>query len=691
MVSGLALVRQRLLAGDLAGAMELPLADAGEALDRCRLLLRVGLRREARELLRELPPRIERRALDIEELMAAALENAALADLTAARSRLGEADGSWRLLQVDALLALRSGNPEAEAIGLEALRCAPPDDHAARAEMHSLLARVATWMGRFERAVSYASSALSYWSALDDRPGQAVTILDLARLQREQGRFDLALDLLSASERIFMAPWDDSGRLERLRIRAECLIQLDRLDEALRDLPRLIGEAEARRDRYLAGVGHMLAAQAHLQRGRLGEAEPALAQAARWLPSGGVSHSRSVHAILANALAFERAADEAALAAAEGAMLEALKEIGRRSVPAEAIRRRMFAARRLAAKGRLETARLCLETALRTAETARLPAAAADVRQLLSELNLGWGVTEETGRSLGGEGWQGAGYVRRALIGKGGFGEVYRAFDIERGREVALKILPLGADWDSRRRQALLQSALNELRASRHLSHPGVARVIAMGESKDDELYVASELIVGEPLSNLPAGLRGFAHLGPLLRDLAEALAALHAAGIVHCDLKPSNVLVRPDRKPVIIDLGISCFKRELRAGSRGTPGYSAPEQARGEAVGPASDLYSFAVLALELLLGTRWGEPGRGFLKRRRALTSLGRLLEQASVPTSVAQLLVRCLAYSPRRRPPDAQSLAMVFRMALTAQDSAEPAAQEADLLPPTDTLVR
>jgi serine/threonine protein kinase len=90
------------------------------------------------------------------------------------------------------------------------------------------------------------------------------------------------------------------------------------------------------------------------------------------------------------------------------------------------------------------------------------------------------------------------------------------------------------------------------------------------------------------------------------LGDVAEALAALHGAGVVHRDLKPENIMLRPDGSPVIVDFGIAHIAGSGETISRGTPEYFSPEQARGEASTPADDMYAFGVTLFEWLNGAR-------------------------------------------------------------------------------------
>lgn len=179
-------------------------------------------------------------------------------------------------------------------------------------------------------------------------------------------------------------------------------------------------------------------------------------------------------------------------------------------------------------------------------------------------------------------------------LGAGGMGEVYRARDSRLGRDVALKVLREDGRFDPERRARFEREA----RAAAALTHPNIVSIFDIGEH-DGSLYIVSELIAGETHRCL---LRG----GPLptrkLLDIAvqiaDGLAAAHAAGITHRDLKPENIMVRPERRGKNPRLrSRACFRRFVcifrgdthccdRPGKIvGTVNYMSPEQARGMAV----------------------------------------------------------------------------------------------------------
>lgn len=203
-------------------------------------------------------------------------------------------------------------------------------------------------------------------------------------------------------------------------------------------------------------------------------------------------------------------------------------------------------------------------------------------------------------------------YEIRRLLGRGGMGVVYLAFDRQLARDVALKIpLILPEDEDD---SELFRRFTREARAAARLDHPNICPIYDVGQV-DGIHYLTMAYIEGQPLTSLLAG-------GPLpgrraaevVLTLARALEEAHRAGIVHRDLKPSNILVSSRRGLVIMDFGLA---RGLRGDESqitqsgqmlGTPGYMAPEQVRGDvaAMGPGCDIFSLGVILYELLAGRR-------------------------------------------------------------------------------------
>lgn len=197
----------------------------------------------------------------------------------------------------------------------------------------------------------------------------------------------------------------------------------------------------------------------------------------------------------------------------------------------------------------------------------------------------------------------------RQVVGRGGFGTVYRAYDTQLDREVAVKIPRRGALENSDQ----VKRFLREARSGGKLSHPNICPIHDVGLLHGNH-YIVMGFIEGLPLSTLVSRERPLdsKSAAKIVLKLTAALTEAHDRGIVHRDLKPSNVMMDEKRRePVILDFGLArSFIREAYETQSGhvlgTPIYMSPEQARGATaeVGPCSDIYSLGVMLYELLAG---------------------------------------------------------------------------------------
>ncbi len=246
-------------------------------------------------------------------------------------------------------------------------------------------------------------------------------------------------------------------------------------------------------------------------------------------------------------------------------------------------------------------------------------------------------------------------YRIEAELGGGSFGTVFRARDLTLDREVALKVLRPGDPVPA-------AALLAEARAAAAVSHPNVCVIHAVDSSLGAPMIVM-EYVAGRPLSQfLGEGPVAPGQAAVLGRQIALGMAAAHAQGVVHGDLKPANILVTPAGVVKVVDFGMarrSAPPGEATAlwdpgpagGISGTPAYMAPEQARGEPATPASDVFSLGVMLYELVIGRR--ARGEGNLLELLHLIDQEDLTRQLDgAPEPFAHVLRLALAVAPAER---------------------------------------
>ncbi len=209
-------------------------------------------------------------------------------------------------------------------------------------------------------------------------------------------------------------------------------------------------------------------------------------------------------------------------------------------------------------------------------------------------------------------------YEIQSLLGAGGMGEVYRARDARLARIVAIKVLPTSFSADQDRMQRFAQEA----RAAAALNHPNILSIFDIGDEHGSP-YVVSELLEGETLRDrLRSGALSSRKAIDYGVQVARGLAAAHEKGIVHRDLKPENLFITSDGRVKILDFGLAklTLPETSSAGAdaptlhaatepgliMGTAGYMSPEQVRGQAADPRSDIFAFGAILYEMISGKR-------------------------------------------------------------------------------------
>ena len=198
-------------------------------------------------------------------------------------------------------------------------------------------------------------------------------------------------------------------------------------------------------------------------------------------------------------------------------------------------------------------------------------------------------------------------YRIEKVLGQGGFGLVYLAYDEQLDRRVAVKV-PY-ARLVSRREDA--EAYLTEARTVANLDHPHIVSVFDVGSTDEFPCYIVSKYVEGTDLAiRLKQSRLKHNAVADLVATVAEALHYAHKQGLVHRDVKPGNILVGTDGKPYVVDFGLALREENIGRGPKyaGTPAYMSPEQARGEGhrVDGRSDIYSLGAVFYELLTGRR-------------------------------------------------------------------------------------
>jgi len=233
------------------------------------------------------------------------------------------------------------------------------------------------------------------------------------------------------------------------------------------------------------------------------------------------------------------------------------------------------------------------------------------------------------------------------VIGEGGMGRVYRAHDAVLGRDVAIKVIEIGMHGTDGAKRC--ERFAREARATARLAHPNI---VGVHDVDPEAGWLVMDLIEGASLKDLgrlpPASVRAIAD------QVLRALDAAHAAGVIHRDVKPSNVIVDDAGKATLVDFGVARLvdAEMTRTGETiGTPAYMAPEQLRGAAVDERSDLYGLGATLYELVTGDRlvaFESPGE---------TARAKLAAACAGDPVLADVIGRCLRGEPSARPASAR----------------------------------
>src|SRR5579875_1083065 len=264
----------------------------------------------------------------------------------------------------------------------------------------------------------------------------------------------------------------------------------------------------------------------------------------------------------------------------------------------------------------------------------------------------------DTGRLIAGR------YRLQAPIGRGAMGVVWRARDELLDREVAVKEVQVAETLTESERANAYRRTLREAKTAARLNHPAVVAVYDVAED-GGRPWIVMQLVAAQSLDQVlatsgPLSPRRAAGMG---RQLLSALSVAHAAGVLHRDVKPSNVLLGADDRAVLTDFGIATFTGDPRLTQTGmvmgSPGFTAPERIRGGDASPASDLWS---LGATLFAAVEGHGP---FDRRGGAITTMSAIINEDAPPAAAAGPLGPVIAALLRREPEDRPDAATAARM--------------------------
>jgi eukaryotic-like serine/threonine-protein kinase len=273
---------------------------------------------------------------------------------------------------------------------------------------------------------------------------------------------------------------------------------------------------------------------------------------------------------------------------------------------------------------------------------------------------------------------------------EGGMATVYRAMDLMLERIVAIKVLRKDLSSDPEFRERFRQEA----KAAANLSHPNIVTVHDFGLDSD-ELFIVMEYVPGTDLKNILKNRRRLPidEALSLITQACSGIGYAHRAGIIHCDIKPQNMLVTPDERLKVVDFGIARALASIPADEKsevvwGSPQYFSPEQARGAPPSPASDVYSLGVVLFEMTTGQL---PFNGATP-----AELARQHQEASPPSpsklnpgispALEQIILKVLSKEPstRYRTADQMGRVLIMLMDQPVNLVSPPASQQAGLTP-------
>ncbi|MDJ0974422.1 MAG: protein kinase [Planctomycetota bacterium] len=525
-----------------------------------------------------------------------------------------------------------------------------------------------------ERAAMLFARSYALKQRAQDDEGLAVTLGNLGRLALHGGRIDEAIEFFQLDLAIARSLGDPQGEAVVLTNLAECALAQGRTEDARTRARAVLDIATDLGKPVTRGYAHAAMADAHRLDGALDTAgEEAAAAEAAFAEVGmaaGIAHARLIAARIHGDARRPDAAGRAALGAARAARAARQNDI--------AIEALLAAHAAFTEADHASRAARCLARAQDTAVRSGFPDLVDRVRRrqrgaAISEASVGGVARVRIEQGVGPFEGRTGGRVPLAIegfLGQGAFAMVLRVVDTETGTACALKRLTAGRE----RMRALTQRLRREFTAmARVPEHPGLVRPLAFGD-EDGRPCLVLELVVARDRHRsleelmLDTGRLPERRMAQLGAQVADALAVLHGEGIVHRDVKPSNVLLGEDGAAVLTDYGLAYDMEESAyvptAGFTGTLGYAAPELFDGDeawtAPTPAADLYALGVMLFQGLTGDWPFRQGSLAGMIRAKLAADYRWDRLAGVSPEIAAVVRDLLASDVAARPATAREVA-------------------------------
>ncbi|BCW87328.1 Serine/threonine-protein kinase PknD [Alphaproteobacteria bacterium SO-S41] len=613
-------VEEKLHAAKFAELAGISPSNSDERFARAAALVQLGRFAEARDdltKLREEPRLAVAAALELAmcELRGVGGETAALALIEPVIESGGSEEAARpRALHLRALVAMRRVDMQSAVKDLLAAAdgFTKLGNVAGSAQVNDSLGTCYMTLGQIDHALGAYARSLADKTVLGDRQGIAITLGNLGRLSFQSGRYGDALHYFTNDLLLARQLGDVRGEAKLLNDVGRVLAAEGKTSEALAKLDEGLALAKANglggiiffclKDKAdtLAGSGDTKGAMA------------ALSEARALLPAGGAEFERLLLDLI-EAETLRKDDPKRALELAESA----LQQLTYIDVPDVEIQARLLAADLYRDQDRTGDASAALLLAVKRCRARGLTRYLRTLSEAMARYGVEEGVSEEAGRAIG---WRPdealSGYFIREELGSGSFGTVYRAFDLQRGKDVALKLLQLDAVYDRATRDTFLDSLRLEIEAAARARHPGVAEVYAIGRDALGNPYIVQQFVSGRQLRAIisEGSVKGLDRICNYMAMICHGVGALHRGGVIHRDLKPENVVVTDAGAPILIDFGIAHVAGLVLPnfqGGAGTRGYAPPEQGSTKSADPKLDMFPLGIMAWEWFSGAR-PEKGR-------------------------------------------------------------------------------